>query len=176
MFSAIFDVAVGLIVLYIVLSAMASGASEVLNNALQTRGRMLRDFVASVLVKSGMTVQEFYKGTLIAPHSQNGRPPAYIEAVDFVEALFSLMRQQSPSQSASGGVELTIDELKNVIIHMDDAAPLKQVLASVIAKASTDPQMKLIADDVSKTKASLEQWYNNSMSRVSDRFKRRTQF
>ncbi len=176
MFSAIFDVAVGLITLFIILSSMASGLSEALNNALQTRARMLKDFVSSVLHESGMLVDEFYKNTLIAPHSVNGRPPAYIEAVDFVEALFSLLRQHSPTQSASGGVEMTIDELKNVIIAMNDSAPLKQILASVIAKGSTDPQLKVLSDDVSKTKASLEQWYNTSMSRVSDRFKRRTQF
>src|SRR5579859_6712655 len=103
MFSAIFDVGMGLIVLYIVLAAMASGASESLNNALQTRGRMLKDFIAGVLVDSGMTIQQFYNETLIAPHTQNGRPPAYIEAVDFVEALFSLLRQHSASQSGNGG-------------------------------------------------------------------------
>jgi len=176
MFSAIFDVGIGLIVLYIVLAAMASGASEALNNALQTRGRMLQDFIGSLLVNSGMTVQQFYNDTFIASQTQNGRPPAYIEAVDFVEALFSLLRQHSPSQSASGGVEMTIDEVKNVITQLHDATPIKQVLVSVIAKASTDPQLKLIEDDVSKTKAALEQWFNNSMARVSDRFKRRTQF
>jgi hypothetical protein len=177
MFSAILDVALGLIVLFLILSIAASALSELINNLLQTRARKLEKFIAGTLVNSGIQIHDFYNQTLIAPHNQDGKKPSYIQATDFTEALFTVLRKQFPDQNQVTAGEIpdfTIDELKALVTSLPDSAPLKQVLSSVIIRAK-DNRLFGGLDDVARVRASLETWYDNSMERVSGWFKSQTQ-
>src|SRR5258708_24484594 len=177
MFSAILDVGIGLVVLFLVLSIAASALSELVNNALQTRAKKLEYFIANTLANSGINIKDFYSQTLLAPHLEQGKPPAYIQATDFGEALFTVLRQQFPSatQPTAGEIpDFTLDELKRLVGSLPDSAPLKQVLSSVIVKAADNPLFQGLTD-IAKVRASLENWYDNSMDRVSGWFKTQTQ-
>src|SRR5258708_18112743 len=70
--------------------------------------------------------------------------------------------------------DFTLDELKRLVGSLPDSAPLKQVLSSVIVKAADNPLFQGLTD-VAKVRASLENWYDNSMDRVSGWFKTQTQ-
>src|SRR5258708_26869600 len=132
MFSAILDVGIGLVVLFLVLSIAASSLSEFVNNVLQSRARKLEYFIARTLLNSGVDVKDFYNQTLLTPHLDQGRRPAYIQATDFGEALFTVLRQQypSPAQATAGEMpDFTLDELKRLVGSLPDSAPLKQVLS-----------------------------------------------
>src|SRR5689334_12478473 len=138
MFSAILDVGLGLVILFLVLSIMASAASELINNMFQRRSKTLERFISGTLVDSGITLAEFYNNTLIAPHMNGNKRPNYIASSDFVEALFTMMRSQFPSIAGPTEGELpdfTLAELKQVVASMPDNAPLKAVLSSVIVRA-----------------------------------------
>src|SRR5258707_13897784 len=87
MFSAILDVGLGLVILFLVLSIMASAASELITNLLQRRAKNLEKFIAGTLIDSGITVADFYTNTLIAPQMNGNKPPNYIHESDFTEAL-----------------------------------------------------------------------------------------
>ena len=177
MFSAILDVGIGLVVLFLVLSIAASALSELVNNALQTRAKKLEYFIANTLANSGINIKDFYSQTLLSPHLQGGKPPAYIQATDFGEALFTVLRQQfpSPDQATAGEMpDFTLDELKRLVGSLPDSAPLKQILSSVIIKANDNPLFQGLTD-IAKVRASLENWYDNSMDRVSGWFKAQTQ-
>ena len=69
--SAVLDVAIGLIVVFLILSIMASAVSEVVGNLLQRRSKGLEYFLTCTLVGSGINVKDFYEKTLL---SQANRP------------------------------------------------------------------------------------------------------
>lgn len=178
MFSAILDVGLGLVILFLVLSIMASAVSELIANLLQRRAKTLERFVAGTLADSGITLAEFYNNTLLAPHMNGDKRPNYIHASDFTEALFTTLRSKNPSVAGPTEGELpdfTLPELKQMITTMPDSAPLKAVLSSVIIKAQDDPSLQGLSD-VAKVRAAMQQWYDNSMDRVSGWFKSNTQY
>src|SRR6266852_8161728 len=118
MFSAILDVAIGLIVVFLILSIMASAVSEVIGNILQRRARGLEYFLSSMLVNSGINVKDFYEKTLLSPHMLDNQRPAYIQAADFVDALFTTLRARNPSPAGPTAGEMpdfTMDELKALV-------------------------------------------------------------
>ena len=178
MFSAILDVGLGLVILFLVLSIMASAASEFITNLLQRRSKTLQRFVAGTLVDSGITLAEFYNNTLLAPHMNGDKRPNYIHASDFAEALFTTLRGKYPSVAGQTEGELpdfTLPELKQIVTSMPDSAPLKAVMSSVIIKAQDNPATQGLSD-MAKVRAAMEQWYDNSMDRVSGWFKSNTQY
>ncbi len=178
MFSAILDVGLGLVILFLVLSIMASAASELITNLLQRRAKNLEKFIAGTLVDSGITVADFYTNTLIAPHMNGNKPPNYIHASDFTEALFTTLRNKFPSAIAPTEGELpdfSLAELKQTVASMPDSAPLKAVLSSVIVRAQDNPATQGLTD-VAKVRAAMENWYDNSMDRVSGWFKSNTTY
>lgn len=179
MFSAVLDVAIGLIVVFLILSIMASAVSEVVGNVLQRRSRGLERFLASMLLNSGIQVKDFYEKTLLAPHMLDNQRPSYIQSADFVDALFTMLRARNPSAAGPTAGEMpdfTMDELKALVASLPDGAPLKQVLSSVMVKSKDDPLVKDLGSDLAKVRATLEKWYDNSMDRVSGWYKRWTQY
>ncbi len=179
MFSAILDVAIGLILVFLILSILASAVSEVVGNILQRRAKGLENFLVAMLVGSGINVKDFYEKTLLSPHMLDNQRPAYIQAADFVDALFTMLRARNPSPAAATAGEMpdfTMDELKALVLSLPDTVPLKQVLSSVLVKAKDDPLLKDMGSDLAKVRATLEKWYDNSMDRVSGWYKRWTQY
>ena len=175
MLSALLDVGIGLVLVFLVLSIAVSAASELINNVLQRRAKDLEHFVVSLLANSQVTPQNFYQNTALTANMQNNRRPAYIQATDFVDALFTSLHSQNQTLIGGGQLQdLNVDQLRTVIAKMDDSSPLKKVLSSALAKP-TDPAAKAI-DDMARVRAALEAWYDNSMDRVSGWFKQHTQY
>src|SRR5215468_2176567 len=142
MFSAMLDVAIGVILVFLILSIMASAVSEVVGNILQRRSKGLERFLETMLTNSGIQVKDFYEKTLISPHLLDNQRPSYIQSADFVDALFTMLRARNPSAAGPTAGEMpdfTIDELRSLISSLPDAAPLKQVLSSVMVKSKDDP-------------------------------------
>jgi hypothetical protein len=114
--SGILDVAIGLVLVYLVLSIMASALSEMINSALNSRTQGLELFIRSLFMRPELAekyvigaqravmrmmgryevqanpaeryVDHFYEQTLIAPTAYGDRRPAYITARDFALAIF----------------------------------------------------------------------------------------
>src|SRR5258707_3968634 len=163
MFSAILDVGLGLVILFLVLSIMASAASELITNLLQRRAKNLEKFIAGTLIDSGITVADFYTNTLIAPHMNGNKPPNYIHASDFTEALFTTLRNKFPSAIAPTEGELpdfSLAELKQTVTSMPDSAQLKAVLSSDIVRAQHNPATQCLTD-VAQVYSANERRQNN---------------
>ena len=177
MLSRMLDVAIGVILVFTVLSISASALSEVISNFLQRRARLLEGFLEGLLVNSGLSVKDFYEKTILAPHAQSGQRPAYVQASDFADAIFTLLRTQNAAPNAAPESQIpdfTLAEFKQVVTNLKDS-PLKKVLLSIIVKAEDDPNTKTL-DDLERVRVTLEHWYDNSMDRVSGWYKGHTQF
>ena len=172
MFSAILDVVLGIVLLYLILSIMASAASEFITNIFNRRAHNLEYFLKSLLRDSNITTKEFYNYTLIAPQIKEGVNPQYISSKDFAQALFDLVRAKYTDIPA--GTPLTMDDWRSTIALLPDNSPLKNVMTGIMSK-STELEAK-VEDELNQMRQNLEQWYDSSMERVSGWFKRNTQF
>jgi len=170
MFSAILDVAIGMILLYLILSIVVSALNEFLSNVLQWRARNLESFIGSLLFSSPISTKEFFEQTVIAPQLEDKRRPAYIKAEDFAQAILDLTRAKSPMPTVMLPGEapaINWQELQAAVAKMPDNSPLKKVLAAALVQAE---------GDVEKVRANLESWYDNSMERVSGWYKSKIQY
>jgi hypothetical protein len=121
MLSAIFDVALGLILVFLVMSVVASSISEYITNLFQRRAWNLERFLESVLMGTGIKlVEDFYNKTMLATQAQNGRRPSYLKAEDFTQALISSLAakylpEDSPARQAMVVADPTLEEWAQIV-------------------------------------------------------------
>ncbi len=134
--SGILDVAIGLALVYLAMSIMASAASEAINSALRFRAQGMEQFIRSLFMRPEVAeqytfgivrnvlarfgaynpvanaaeryVDHFYQKTLIAPTLEGKNRPAYIAARDFSLAVFDTVFRV-PSPGAEKAHLLTTD-------------------------------------------------------------------
>jgi len=154
--SYILDVAIGLIFVYMLLSLLCSTINEqVIARFFSLRAKTLKTGIQNMLADpQGILTKQVYNNPLIQGLSQKtrsgkSRDPSYIPSNIFAQAVMALdvvqMYQKDPDAQNS---------------LMPDA------LALLLKKANKDPQKEL---------AYIEQWYDETMDRVSGWYKRNVQ-
>ena len=175
------DVAIGLMVVFFLLSLVASAVREWFEGIIKSRAVDLERGIRILLDDPDGTAlaKQFYEHPLVAalykgdfdPKSRRllGRAmPTYIPARSFVDALLDLTLYgpvDSPyaASRASGG--LTITELRAAAQRVP-SAHVRRALVVAIDSAQ---------GDLDRARANLESWFNSAMDRVSGWYKRRTQ-
>ncbi len=190
--SEILEVGIGLTLIYLLLSAMASALREAMEAWFKTRGEHLERGIRELLrdPDGSWMARGVYEHPLVAGlfrggyaprqggkslgnflHWLAGRSnlPSYIPAPNFAAALLDIV--------ARGPV---------VPDAVDNAPPaaMSVELLRTNAQAMANPYLQralLVAidrgqGDLNRVQANLEAWYNSGMDRVSGWYKRRTQF
>lgn len=99
------------------------------------------------------------QGHLIAGTAQPGEKPSYVSSRNFALALFDVLAPAAPGQSR------TIEDPKNGMTNLPDTCVRTPVLALVdSAQGNADLAMQRV-----------ENWYDDTMDRVSGWYKRRAQ-
>jgi hypothetical protein len=189
--SAILDVLIGLVTVFLLMSLSATAIREAFEAAFKSRGVWLERGIRELLgddseqPKEGTgknaksVTQKFYEHPLIyslyrgtyksVRNRKLGRfLPTYIPAKNFSGALMDIaLRGQVPSVYTTAHTQpvRTVDELRQAVRRIPGAR-LRHVMVTAIDDAG---------DDVEKVRANLETWFNGSMDRVSGWYKRRTQ-
>lgn len=174
--SGILDVGIGLTLVFLFASIVATALQEALEGLLRMRSRDLRGGIASLLgaMRSDGTVDpahpllaQFYSLPHIASLSKGDYKsatwrnlPSYIPAASFSSAVIDLVK-------SSGGVAgpLSLAALRETASKIPS-----ERLRTVFTAALDDA-----GQDVAALRANLEDWFNGSMDRVSGWYKRRTQ-
>lgn len=139
------DVVIGVVFVYLLLSLICTTANDWVASVRGLRGRTLDQGIRRLL---GPLTDDFFEHPLIASLSQPGKRPSYVPAHLFSSAVLDLLGR-----------------------HEDAAPPVRQVNAGLAALTSKTPA----APDEATPAAALEEWFNNSMDRVSGWYKRRMQ-
>ena len=180
--SDILDVAIGLILVYLLLSLVASGIAEGIESFLKWRAVNLERGIRAIFDdpqgKGLATV--FYQHPLIYSLYQKkyvplekrllGRNlPTYIPARNFAVAVLDMAaRQDVPAvyaaQQASGA--LTIDALVAAANRVSSPF-VRRALRAAIDSAQ---------GEVTRVQKNLEDWYDSALDQVSGWYKRRTQW
>jgi hypothetical protein len=178
------DVVIGMIFVFLTLSLVCSAVNEIIEAWLNKRADYLENGIKELLGNSGMA-KEIYDHPLIAglfrgKYGVKGSYlPSYIPAENFAAALIDVFLNSSnkagtnntspPVVASPASVSFSLDSLRNIIdanINDPKLGSAAKALRALIDSANNDAET---------VKKNVENWFNNSMDRVSGWYKRRTQ-
>jgi hypothetical protein len=194
--TAILDVAIGLIFLYLLLSLMSSAGNEMIELWLKNRATDLERGLRELLQdpKGNGLVQKVYDHPLISglfkgkydPAAMGrirrllGRVnlPSYIPARTFALVLLDTTLPAKPDTAGGTATATTTTTASNRQESHDAFDNLRTSISS-LGNAEVEKALMALVDaadnDVAKARQNIEKWFDSSMDRVSGWYKRRTQ-
>ncbi len=181
--SAILDTAVGLVLVFLIFSLVASSLREVVELVLKRRAKELEAGMRELLhatptsaPSSGDLAQRIYRHPLVnalySGQYEAGKAsnlPSYIPASNFALALMDeVVRGRAKNgtdvDASSASPPINLLNLRRGVDSLGNTGVQRVVLAS----------LDTAGDDLSRAQASIEAWYDSAMDRVSGRYKRHT--
>lgn len=163
--STILEVAIGMFLVYLLVSLILTALTEVISALWRLRARTLWDGIRNLVDSSEADdwVKEFYAHPLIqglSPGTPEGtagrtRGPSYIPSRTFVLALLDVIRSR---QQAGETLDATLERLRGTR------------LGGALAVLREDA-----GQDLERFKENVETWFNHSMDRVGGWYKRKIQ-
>jgi hypothetical protein len=159
--NGVLEVVIGLVFIFLVLSLIGSGIQELIAAAVGLRANKLEAGIRSLLGEDTKPKDEqtntntFYEHALIK--AMTGRhKPSYIPSRTFALTVMDLFipAPHSPSDTAKSEVRVQIDSALTGMA----AGPLKDALTALWHGSEKD---------IDKYRASIEQWFDDAMQRVS---------
>jgi hypothetical protein len=179
--SEILDVAIGLALIFLMLSLIASGVREAVEGIVKSRAvylergvRLLLDDprgegLARALYQHPL-VYSLFPGpvSLVARRFRGANLPTYIPARNFSVALLDMVTRgvdPGPYAAQQTAPALTVDALRASVQRVP-SVHVQRALLAAIDDAHGDP---------ARVRANLESWFDSAMDRVSGWYRRRTQ-
>lgn len=173
--SAILDVAVGLVFVFLLYSLLATTINELIASVLSLRAKMLELAIRRMLtddssLSSGLgdtLYERFFSHPLINYMNAGGRfkrKPSYLSAADFSKVVIDSLKTVSripgniSAEAIAGGLK-TLDTRSN--------SETVQLMQSFLEDAG---------NDLEKFRALLQQWFDGMMERTSGWYKRQSQW
>lgn len=182
------DIAIGLVFVYLILSLLSSAVAEAIEHFYRYRAYYLRQgiekllmagdaklanaFYSHPLIKSLYSASR-WEGTGILAKISRAGGPTYIPTRQFVLTFLDMIVRPNTAPTAAGAgppaanPTSVADVLAAVQKNAAFPAPVRQALAALIGDAG---------DDIERLKTNVAEWFDGSMDRVSDWYKRRAQF
>lgn len=179
--TAILDVAIGMVFIYLLLSLLCTATNEFIELLLKKRATDLERGIRELLQpgsESGTDgiVKDVYNHPLVnslygGAYEQSGiasalryvkrtQLPSYIPARNFSLALMDVVMPDATAEAGANPLSALRTRVQSV-----ENARLQKALTSLIDSA---------AGDINRARANIEEWYNSSMDRVSGWYKRRS--
>lgn len=168
---AVLDVAIGLILIYLVLGLLASEIQELIATVLEWRAKHLRESIVNLL--QGELTEELYKTPLLKSLNQKRSQksqsvgPSYLPAEVFSTALLEILKDKSLIDKYKfdiGAIE-TLDEFIENVENSQLSEELKYNLAALARKAKL--KAKNTSEQVQQLQTEIANWFDSSMERVS---------
>jgi len=140
--SQIFEIAIGLVFVYLLFSVICSALNEVVAWFFDLRAKTLRQGIEKLLADPAVKglATSIYDHPLVKGLSQGGRPPSYITSRSFglalmdvivdvcrpVQAVTSPGTAQAQTAALQQG-KLTIDRLRAAVVNLPSESPVKKI-------------------------------------------------
>lgn len=160
--SSIFDVALGLSLVYLLLSTLCLVTNEFIESFARQRAAGLRQGIDKLL-GTGLA-KRLYEHALIKGLSQGETGPSYIPARAFAASLLHVVFPGGVSEVAERGA---LRELIEAAQTVPTDSHVREALCALLDRADGRPD---------RLRAEIEAWYNQAMDRVSGWYKRRIQY
>jgi hypothetical protein len=187
--SDVLDVGIGMSLLFLMMSLIATAVREAIEGVIKSRaadlekglGEMLNETnganngLVTQIYKHGL-INSLYRGTLDTAKKSRDLP-SYIPSKIFVSALLDIVLRCRPvaanAPALAPGTAPTLNEARTVLTIENlrsCAGNLPPAVKHVVLGAIDDAQ-----GDIDAVRKNLEDWFNASMDRVSGWYRRRTQ-
>jgi hypothetical protein len=158
-FTTIVSFAVSMAFLFLMFSAACSAIQEIVANALRWRAKTLEKGLAGLFLSEEFK-EELYKTPLLeglcSPNAIGNltKKPSYIPSATLAMAVLHLAQEKNMNLTGAIGALAATDPL----------AKTESLLRTILRGSTT----------IEEQKAKLEDWYNDSMDRISGWYKRKT--
>jgi hypothetical protein len=157
--SSVLDVAIGLVLVFFLLALASSSVVEAITGIFKIRARYLEQGIKALVSDPSIIYDTSVFGALSAgsaagPRTNNARKPSYVSARAFADAVVE-----------------SITTIKSTAHTAEQVA--ERLPANL--RARLDAITNEVGTDVLAIKAKLEEWFDDSMDRVSGAFKRWSQ-
>ena len=161
--SGILDVALGLSLVYLLLSTLCLVANELIELVARARARGLARGIRDMLQNPAL-VERLCAHPLIRGLHPQGRPPSYIPTRAFAASLMHLVFPDGGIEGVDGpGLRTLIKETTSPLVDEH----LKAALLALLDRAG---------GRADRLRGEVEAWYDQAMDRVAGRYKGRTQW
>ena len=191
------DVAIGLILMYLLLSLLCSSISEALETVLKNRSRQLERGIREILddpdgskvthlvynhpLISGLFQGDYHAGRISAGKNngiyRGGNLPSYIPSANFALAVLDILLPATGTQPS--GASGTIKEGRLDAAVTESLAGDLRIAATRFPVPKGGRALVVLIDasshDLVQVRESIEYWFNSTMDRVSGWYKRRVQ-
>ena len=158
--SQVIEVAAGLVFVYLLLSIACSGLKEFVARIFNMRANTLETAIRNMLADpSNVLTERLFQHPLIAGTAPPGAKPSYISSRSFTLALFDLLAPANTTQAR------TLLDVRNGINQLPDTK-MRATVLNLLDSAQ---------GDLDTARKRVENWYDDSMDRVSGWYKRRAQ-
>ncbi len=155
--SAILETALGLLLVYFVLSTISSSLSEGISRLLSWRAKNLKSAIGNMLGGDGL-LDELYKTDVIRSLSKNGKP-SYIKSKDFARALIALVAEKDGQKGP-----VTANRVQGVLNTRGvEFAAVRRGLLNLVQESGMD---------LGNLTIGVEEWYDSVMERAAGWYKR----
>lgn len=174
--SVILDVAIGMVLVFLLLSLIATAAQETIARWGNERAKLLQGGMKELLDEPELVdalyehpmISSLYTGRYAEARKEN-RLPSYIPSASFSAAFLDIAVRgrdlRSTADAGPNAARLTPDTLRRMVGRLDNARAQRFLLTA----------LDLSGDDIGKVRAAVEGWFDAAMDRVSGKFKRQTQ-
>ena len=161
--SNIIEVAIGITFVYVLLALICSTINEWITSILKLRANNLEEGIRSILDDpTGKSLaHSVYSHPLILGLAKKGGKPSYISSTNFRRVLFDVI-----AATKTDKVDANIETVKTNIAGLPDGN-LKKTLTVLIDDAE---------NSIDRARQNIEQWYDESMTRISGWYKRKVRF
>lgn len=175
------DVAIGLALLFLILSLLCTSLREALESLMKTRASDLERGIRQLLQDDGELTRRFYEHPLIYSlyagdyqqpdarklYRRGGNLPSYIPSNQFARAIMDLVQQGAGAYTPydTPTPPLDVASLRAAAAQFPNPQ-IRRAMLSAIDHAH---------GDLEAARRNIETWFNGSMDRVSGWYKRRTQ-
>jgi len=174
------DVLIGLIVIYLVLGLACTVINEWIDATLHIRAAQLRKGIVKMLSTiDGKSIgDEFFNHPLVKSLERDTNyglftrkdKPTYISSRTFKETLLNILK--NVVQGTPINVDGTFEDMEVSINRIPDS-DIKEQLLTIISEVKRNT--KEATDHMGAFQTAIDQWFNESMERTSDWYKRRVQ-
>src|SRR5579885_105611 len=175
--SVMLDVAIGLILIFLILSFVAAAIRESLEVWLKHRAKLLHQGVLELLHDPSLT-KDLYEHPLISSlyrgdyeeAKKKRELPSYIPSRNFALALLDMTARGRDTAAAlpagMGAAPMSMATLRQNITQLGNNKVQRVVLAA----------LDTAAGDLAKAQEAIETWFDTGMDRVSGWYKRKSQW
>jgi hypothetical protein len=161
--SAMLEMAIGLVFIYVLFSTLSSAIFETIAQILSLRAKMLEQMIKKLLGDDALVKKFLEHPLIVALKKPDGALPAYIEPKTFSRAVVDILTPAGAATMAS----LHASSAEPTYTHMRQAVTaLSAASAPATAAAAADPSQQL-----EKVLQNIEHWYNSAMDRASAWYK-----